>query len=477
MSHVTSLTIASGRPLLGPQTDSAPRGSASVRRDMLDRLLSGPIIPTLLKLAAPTIIVLVVQTFVSVIETYYVSFLGTDALAGVALVFPVLMLMTMVSNGGIGGGVASAIARALGGGRGSDADALVLHAVVLAILFGLVFSIGVLGGGTALFSALGGSRTAIQAALQYSSFVFGGAVFIWIVNLLAAALRGAGDVKTPAIVILAGAVIVVPASPALIFGFGPVPQLGIAGAGVAVATYYLFATLTLVAYMRSARSPVRLVWSRLEWRLFKDILGVGALSAIGAAQLNLTVAVITALVGAFGTNALAGYGLASRLDYLLIPLQFALGTATVIMVGANVGAGQTARARQIAWTAALIAAAVTETVGILAALFPQVWIGIFSSDPEVLARGANYLQLVGPFYGFVGLGMLLYFAGQGAKRVTWPVLAGTARLIIAAVGGWVAVKIYAANLPTLFAVISASSIAFGGLIALATHLQRWGDKQ
>jgi Na+-driven multidrug efflux pump len=280
-------------------------------------------------------------------------------------------------------------------------------------------------------------------------------------------------VRTPALVIFGGALIVVPSSPALIFGFGPIPRLGIAGAGVAVVIYYVLATIVLVAYMRSARSPVRLAWARLEWRLFKDILGVGGISAIGNVQLNLMVAVVTALVGAFGTDALAGYGMASRLDYVLIPLLFSLGTATVTMVGANVGAGQSERARRIAWTAALLAAGVTEAIGVFVAIFPQTWVGIFSSNPQVLATGAGYLRVVGPFYGFVGLGMLLYFAGQGAKHVTWPVLAGTVRLIIAAAGGWLAVKYYNANLQTLFAVVAASCVAFGGLIALATRLQPW----
>ncbi len=235
--------------------------------------------------------------------------LGTDALAGVALVFPVLMLMTMMSNGGIGGGVASAIARAVGGGRMADADALMLHAVVLAVLFGLAFAAGVPGGGSWLYGALGGSGATLEAALQYSSFVFGGAVLTWVVNLLSATIRGAGDVNVPALVIFAGALIVVPASPALIFGFGPIPKLGIAGAGAAVVIYYVLATAALVAYMRSKRSPLRFVWRRLEWRLFKDILGVGGLSAIGTVQMNVTVAIVTALVGAFGTDALAGYGL------------------------------------------------------------------------------------------------------------------------------------------------------------------------
>jgi putative MATE family efflux protein len=473
-SSITSgaLTNDSASPQLavsGAQSD-APASQ------VFGGLLAGPIIPTMLKLAAPTVVVLVVQTFVSVIETYFVGFLGKDALAGVALVFPVLMLMTMMSNGALGGGAASAVARALGSGRRKDADALVLHAIVLAMLFGLAFLTGVLGGGRVLYRLLGGSGEAIEAALQYSRFVFGGAILIWVANLLTASLRGAGEVRIPAVVIFAGAFIVVPLSPALIFGFGPVPQLGIAGAGAAVIIYYVLAGAALVTYMRSRFSPIKLVWAPLEWRLFKDILGVGGISAIGTLQINITVAVVTSFVGPFGIDALAGYGMASRLDYVLIPLLFSLGTAALTMVGANIGARQVARARRIAWTAALLGAAVTETIGLLAALFPQVWIGIFSSDPNVVAAGSNYLRVVAPFYGFVGLGMLLYFAGQGARHVTWPVLAGTLRLTIVAVGGWIAVKIYHTDLPLLFAVVALASAAFGTVTALAMRLQSWGGK-
>ena len=210
--------------------------------------------------------------------------------------------------------------------------------------------------------------------------------------------------------------------------------------------------------------------------MFKDILGVGGLSAIGTVQANLTVAVLTGFVGAFGTSALAGYGMASRLDYVQIPLLFGLGTATVTLVGTNIGAGQVERARRIAWTAALLAAAVTEAIGLLAALFPWLWVGIFSADPAVLAVGASYLRIVGPCYGLVGLGLLLYFASQGAGRVAWPVLAGSARLAIAALGGWLAVEIYGASLSALFGVVAAASIAFGGLIALAVLARPWGRR-
>jgi putative MATE family efflux protein len=432
-----------------------------------------PVVGPLLRLAWPTVAVLVVQTLVSVIETYFVGHLGTDALAGVALVFPVLMLMTMMSNGGIGAGVSSATARAIGAGRKRDADALVLHAAVLAIVFGVVFSAGVIGGGRYLYELLGGSGAALAAAQQYSLFVFGGSILIWLVNLLSSSLRGAGDVKTPAWVTVAGAVVIVPLSPALIFGFGPIPALGIAGAGLAVFIYYVLAALALLLYMRRPLSAVRLTWQPFEWRLFKDILGVGGLSAIGTTQANMTVAVITSLVGIYGTDALAGYGIASRLDYVLVPLMFGLGTATITLVGQNIGANKIAHARRIAWISALIGGGVTEAIGLAAALFPHVWLRMFTDDPKVLALGTSYLTIVAPFYGFVGAGLILYFATQGAKRVLFSVLSGTARLATTFFGGWLAVKFFNAGLPALFAIAALGSIVFGGLLVLSVYLRPW----
>ncbi len=452
------------------------RRTAEARRQ---RLLQGAIVPTLLALAAPTMIVLVVQTLVGVAETYFVSFLGTDALAGVALVFPVLMLMQMMSNGGIGGGVASAVARALGAGRKADADALVLHALVIAVAFGLCFTAAEFLGGSALYRALGGEDRVLAAALAYADVVFTGAVLVWIVSLLAAALRGAGNVVVPAIVTLAGAFVLVPLSPALIFGWGPVPRLGIAGAGVAVVIYYLGAAVALLWYLSSERSVLRLTLDprRIEGRLLADVLKVGGLSALGTVQANLTVVLVTGAVGLFSTDAIAGYGIASRLDYMLIPLLFALGTAALTMVGTNIGAGQAARARRIAWTGAAIAAGFTEAIGLAAALFPTAWIGLFSSEPQVLATGALYLRTVGPAYGAFGLAMLLYFSSQGAGRVLWPVIAGTARLVIAAGFGWLIVARFGGGLGALFLAVAAASLAYGAITAASQWLGGWGRSQ
>lgn len=438
-------------------------GKSAVR----EALLRGPIARTLVGLALPILIVLAAQTLVSVAETYFVGFLGTDALAGVALVFPALMLMTMMSNGGIGGGVSSAIARAIGAGRIQDAHSLVGHSVVIAIVFGGLFSAALLGGGRALYAALGGSGEVLANALLYSSLVFGAAVPIWVTNLLAAALRGAGNVRIPAILTAVGAAMTLALSPLLIFGWGPVPRFGVAGAGLAMILYYIMATTALIVYLRSPCAPVRLVRTRIQWRHLKDILGVGILSAIGTLVANLTVVVATGFVGSFGGAAIAGYGIGSRLDYLLIPLLFALGTASLTMVGTNIGAGQVARARRVAWIAAIISAGATGLIGLGAALAPVSWVGLFSLEPEVIRVGVDYLHRAAPFYAFYGFGMALYFASQGAGNVAWPLIAGCMRFALVAIGGWYWTTMVGGSLQGLFWIIAASLALFGLVSASA----------
>lgn len=440
-----------------------------------EAILHGPIARGIASLAGPVFAVLALQTFVGVAETYFVSSLGTAAIAGVSLVVPLTMLMVMMSNGGIGGGVSSAVARAFGSGRREDANALVMHAVVIAIAFGAVFSLGAWFGGPALFARMGAQGETLANALLYSNLVFLAAIPAWITNLLGSALRGAGNVRVPAIVTAAGAVVTLALSPLLIFGWGWVPRLGVAGAGVAIIVFNVAAMIVLAMYMRSAASPVRLSGTRLEGRLFADILRVGIPSTVGAIVANLSVVITTGLVGAYGRDAIAGYGIASRLDYLLIPLVFALGTASVTMVGMNIGAGQRSRARRIAWTGAAISSALTGAIGLAAAIAPLAWMRLFSGEGPVIAAGAAYLARVGALYVFLGAGMALFFASQGAGRMAWPIGGSLVRLaIVAGIGGF-----WAGSLEAVYWTVGASYVAFGAIniFAMASGLG-WGrDRQ
>jgi MATE family, multidrug efflux pump len=436
-----------------------------------EAMLEGPVAPALLRLAGPVLVVLAVQTLVGVAETWFVSFLGTSAIAGVALVFPLFMLMTMMSNGGMGGGVSSAVARALGARRRADAQALAWHAVVIAIGFGALFMLGAWIGGPALFRTLGAEGDTLANALLYSNLIFAAAIPAWIANLLGSALRGAGDVRTPATVTLAGAVFTLSISPLLILGWGVVPSLGVAGAGIAMIAFNVAAAAILAARMRSPRSALRLRVVPLEARHFREILRVGLLSAIGTISANLTIVVTAGYVGRFGRDAIAGYGIASRLDYMLIPLLFALGTAAVTMVGTNIGAGQRERARRIGWVSALISMLAVGAIGAIAAFGAPGWMRLFSIEPDVVGTGVEYLHRVAPFYAFIGLGMALYFASQGAGNVVWAFSAGIVRLATVVVAGGYWVIANDGTLEGLFWIVAAAQVLFGTITAIAVARQ------
>ena len=440
-------------------------------------LLDGPIAGTLLRLAAPNVLVMIVQASVGLIETYFIGWLGTDALAGVALVFPLLMLMQMMSAGAMGGGISSAVARALGGGRRADADALAVHALAIALVFGVSFMTAVLGGGRWIYGAMGGKGPSLAAALTYSDVVFAGAILVWLFNSLANVIRGTGNMMVPAVVTCAGAAALLPLSPCLIFGWGPFPRLGIAGGATAVLAYYGLGSLALAFYLWSGRCVVRpsLRGGGLRWPLFADILRVGAVAALITVQTNLTIAIVTGIVGRFGASAIAGYGTGSRLEYLLVPIVFGLGGPLVAMVGTNIGAGRRERALRVAWIGAAVAAGISEAIGLAAAAFPRLWLALFDSDPAMIAAGTRYLHSVGPFYGFFGLGLALYFASQGAGRLLWPLLANFARLVIAAGGGLLAER-WTGDISNVFLAVGGALVAFGLINAAAVAGGTWFDR-
>jgi putative MATE family efflux protein len=462
----TPLTVPRGPPV------AAPKGMDARTR----RLLTGAIVPTLLSMAWPNVLVMLAQASVGLIETWWVSHLGTDALAGMALVFPGFMMMQMLSAGAMGGGISSAIARALGGNRRDDADALVIHALFVNLLLGLAFSTLFLVFGAWIYTRMGGEGASLEAALAYSDVVFAGNVLVWLMNALASCIRGTGNMLVPSLAVIVGVIVLVPLSPLLIFGWGPIPALGIAGAGWAVVLTTALTALALACYIVSGRSIVRLTPARLSWERFADILRVGAVASISTFQTSLTVALTTGIVGvAAGAAGDAGYGTGSRLEYLLIPVVFGLGAPLVALVGTNIGAGQPQRALRIALIGGGIAFLICETIGVAAALWPVAWLSLFDHDPRMLEAGAAYLRIVGPTYGFFGLGLCLYFASQGAGRLLWPLLAGTLRLVLAIGGAWLAVHL-TGELVWVFAALAFALVIYGASLTAAVVSGVWfGD--
>jgi putative MATE family efflux protein len=436
------------------------------------RLLEAPVLAAIARLAAPGLALAAFQSAASIADTHFVGRLGTDALAGLALVFPLVMLLQMTSAGAMGGGVSSAVARALGGGDEAAARRLVAHALVIALAVGLGFTVLFLFLGKPLYGLLGGAGRALEQAIAYSDVLFAGAALVWLANTFAAALRGSGNTALPAAVLTATALLQIGLSGALTLGWAPFPALGIRGTAAAYIGAFGLAAVAMGASLWAGALRPRAGDWRLEWRLFREILRVGALSSLSSLQTVLTAVVLTGCVGAFGTAALAGYGVGVRLELLQVPIVFAIGQALVVLVGTNIGAGRIERAKRIAWAGTAAAMAVSLAIGLAAALAPAVWIRIFSDDPGVLAAGSLYLRIVAPLYPLFAAGMALYFAAQGAGRVGLPILAGTARLVVV-VGGGLVLTAASAPLAALFAVVACGIALYGALSAAAIRKTTW----
>ena len=451
------------------------RPAATAPAVPVNALLTSPILPTLLRLAIPNTIAMFASTLVAVAETSYIGRLGTEPLAGIALVFPFVMLTQMMSAGAMGGGVSSAISRAIGAGERDRAADLALHAAMIGAGAGLFFTVLMLSFGHHFYALLGGRGGVLEQSMHYSQVLFSGAVAIWLVNTLASVVRGTGDMRIPSMTLIAVSLIQISVGGVLGLGLFGMPGFGMRGVAAGQLTAFTLGAIFLAWYLASGRSRLKLDFKAFSFQraMFLDILKVGAISCLSPLQSVLTILIFTKILAGFGTETLAGYGMGSRLEFLLIPIAFAVGVASVPMVGMAVGAGLVERARKVAWTAGTVAGVVVGLVGGVVALKPTLWISLFTSDPGVTAAASSYFALAGPAFGFFGVGVCLYFSSQGAAKVGGPVLAGTLRLLVVGIGGWL---LASAGAPawTLFALVGGAMVVFGLATIISIRLTRWG---
>ena len=442
-------------------------------------LLTAPIGRSLFLLAGPTTAFMLVQIVVAIADGIFVGRLGTEALAGMALVVPFVTLMFNVANGGMGGGVASSMARALGAGRLDDARAIVVHSLILAAVFAAGFTLLDWVFAPGLFRLLGGSGAALERALAYSHVLFTGAITIWVSSFLSALLRGGGDAVTPARYGLIASIIYVPFSGILTLGIPDWPGFGVAGSAIASLCVAIGITFFLARALCDGRLGFvpTLAGLRLQRAIFQEILRVGIPGSFTTLIAILTSALMTGLVGRFGVAALAGYGIGARLEYMIAPVAFGIGSGLTTLVGVAAGANAWRRAVKVAWTGGLIAFGTIGLIGWLVVLFPETWSRLFTSDDQVVAASLSYIRHVAPYYCVFGLGISLNFASQGAGRMKAPVVAGFARMIIATVAGWIVVEKTSLGLDGLFGAIALGMIVSGCWIAGSLLMAPWRETE
>jgi len=338
--------------------------------------------------------------------------------------------------------------------------------------------LGMLVFGPWLLKLLGGRGKVLDNAIGYAQIFFGGAVLPWLMNTMAGILRGTGNMKLPSLMILNSAVCQIILGGTLGLGLGPIPQFGMRGVASGSLIAYLISISVMGWYLFSGRARVMPKFRGLRIRraMFIDILKVGAVSCFSPLQSVLTISIFTHMLACFGTAVLAGYGVGARLEFMLTSVAFAVGIASVPMIGMAIGAGRIARARRIAWTAGFVSFVAVGLIGTLLAIFPDLWVNIFTGDASVRAAGRQYLSTAAPMYAFIGLAISMFFSSQGAAKVVGPVLAQSARLLFIAGGGWW-LSMHNATAANFFALAAASMVVLGTLSAASVFLTRWGPKR
>ncbi len=440
-------------------------------------MLNGPILPTLLRLALPNVLAMASAAAVGIAETAYIGQLGLTALAAMALVFPFAMLMQMLSGGAMGGGISSAIARSLGAKDQARAETLALHAALIGAACGVFFLVVFQLFGPALYAALGGRGEVLAEASRFGAVLFVGTVAVWLTNSLSSVMRGSGDMRTPSKVVLTASFVQIVLGACLGLGLGPLPRLGMPGVALGNVLAFSGAAAYLLYRLMRPDARVRLRWQgvALQRAMFFDILKVGAVACLSPFQSVATVIIVTGLVARAGVEALAGYAIGSRLEFLLIPIAFGIGVAAVPMVGMAIGAGDVARARRVAWTSGAVSAVLLGVVGLVVTVAPNLWSGMFTTQAGVLDAAARYLRSAGPAFPFFGLGLTLYFASQGSGKVLGTVLAGTARLLVVIAGGWWLVAQQASD-TAMFVLVGVSMVVYGIGSVVAIYLTAWGPR-
>jgi putative MATE family efflux protein len=414
---------------------------------------------------------------VGLAETFYIGVLGVVPLAALGLVFPFAMLTGMLSAGAMGGGVASALARAFGAGDLVRAQSVALHALLIGVVGGVAYSLLFLAVAAPLFTLLGGRGDVLREALAYATVLFSGALAVWLFNTLASILRGSGNMRVPSAALVGAAVLQITLGGLLGLGWGPMPRLGMPGVALGQILAQALGAVGLFWYLRSGRGRLRLRFGGAPIRreLFHDILKVGAVACLSPLQSVTTMLLMAGFVAQLGVLPLAGYAIGQRLEFLMSTVAFGIGLASVPMVGMAIGAGNVPRARRVAWTAAAVSASILGVVGLGVALFPDLWVRVFTRDPQVLGYGRLFLQWAGPGFAFFGIGLTLYFASQGAGRMAAPVFAATMRLLlVGVVGSWLVAL--GASAGQLFALSAAAMMVYGLTCAGAMKLDRWGGR-
>ncbi len=386
-------------------------------------LTRGPIWSTLLAISAPLVLGMALQTGFNIVDTIFVGMIGSDQLAAISVTFPVVFIFIAIASG-LTIGSTALMSHAIGRERMKDASNIAEHSLLAGLLIGIAVALLGMAFSPPIFSFMGVSGHVLDMTVQYANLIFMGFFFLFLGFLSQGIIQAGGDTVTPTKYLAVSVVLNIALDPLFIFGLGPVPAMGLAGAGIAtVLSRAIGAALNLQHVLRG-KALVKLDPRNFKFdsSIIMGVLKTGTPSSVSQSINSVGMILLMGLVGTFGTAAIAAFGVGLRLESLAILPIIGLSTALVPFIGQNLGAGKKERAGRALSLTSYVAALYMVLFMALWYFVPALLYSPFTSDPAVTSVGIAYLRTIAFGYVFLGLDFVLGAAFQAAGRTTLQML-------------------------------------------------------
>lgn len=383
----------------------SPNSPSSKQNARHAKLVEGPILRSLITLAVPLILANVLQAGYQLIDAFWVGRLGGNAVAAVSVSFPVMFLCISL---GLGFAVAGSIliAQYFGAKDHANVDHVAAQTILMIVIISVVLGIVGYMLSPLFLSALGVAPEVYGGALAFMRVSFIGLIFNFVFFMFQSILRGVGEVKLPVYIVLGTVILNFALDPLFIFGWGPIPASGVAGAAIATVGTQSIAAIIGISILLGGKYSVRLHWRDLrpDFAYIKRAFFLGFPASIEQSARALGLIAMTFLITSFGTVSMAAYGVGSNvLQVVMIPAM-GLSMAIATLVGQNIGARNMERAARIARLGSMVGFVALEVFGIVVFFTAAPLVQFFvPSDARVIEAGAIFLRIIAFSWGFIGL--------------------------------------------------------------------------
>ena len=458
------------------------------KKKISNELIELPFNKIFFKLAIPNICATFLSASTVIFDLWYIGKIGMTELAGVAYIFPIFMLTSMLSNGAFGGAISGATARAFGSKNVYLAECIFRSAILISLFGSLLMMLLFFAISEKFFIFMNIDQEVSSAALSYGNILLGGIFLIWLFNIIISVTRGSGNTIIPAfswLIVLSFHVLLASFNFVYIDGnfilknnvtFLSENYLfnSLEWSAISLLSGYFFGILFILGFYFFGSHSYSFKFSKiLQLDGFFKLIKSGSLASCQSLMTISLALFCTAVIGIFGSHWAAGFGIAIRLELLLIPIIFGVGGALIAIVGANVGANKFQRAVQMTWRGTAFSVLVVGIIGLFFSFYPHLWSNLFTYYPQAIEAAEVYLRVVAPFYAFFALGLGLYFVCQAFNTLFWPVIGTFLRLFFVVI---ITLILLYNNLATpylLFVTMSSGLIIYGLFISLSLHFGPW----